>query len=165
MPANFSNRVDRGGAKVGWKCIDPVGRLELQELLEELAAQGKSILVSSHQLDELEKLTERMVVIARGLLIAQGTVAEIRDLLDEQPLSVRVVCDDARRLAGLLLRLPETLGAELENEKSVVVRARQPQRFFPAIGRLTIDEVFEIEKLETLDASAAAVLEYLLKAE
>lgn len=143
--------------------IDPVGRVELQRLLNELASQGKSILISSHQLDELEKLTERIVVIARGMLIASGTVAEIRALLDEQPLSIRVECDRPRHLAGRLLGLPETLGVELEGQHGVIVRARQPQAFHAALGQLILEEGYELRHLETLDCTAQAVLDYLLK--
>jgi ABC-2 type transport system ATP-binding protein len=144
--------------------IDPVGRIELQSLLQDLADQGKSILISSHQLEELEKLTDQMLVIARGMLIAQGTVEAIRNLLDEQPLAVRIDSDRPRELAGALLKLPEVLGVELEGSHSVIARARQPQRFFPALQRLALDEGFEIQRLETLDCSAQAVLDYLLRA-
>ena len=143
--------------------IDPVGRLELQTLLQDLADQGKSILISSHQLEELEKLTDRMIVIARGMMIAQGSVEAIRNLLDEQPLAVRIDCDKPRELAGALLKMPEVLGVELEGEQSVIARARQQQRFFPALNRLALDEGYDILRLETLDCSAQAVLEYLLK--
>ncbi len=70
--------------------IDPVGRAESIALFRELAEQGKCLLVSSHELDELQKLTDHVAVMARGRIAAVGSVAQIRDRLDDHPLAVRV---------------------------------------------------------------------------
>jgi ABC-2 type transport system ATP-binding protein len=102
-------------------------------------------------------------VVARGRVVAQGTLLEIRDLLADYPLSVRIDSERPRELAGALLQLPETLGVELDGGPTVVVRARHPQRFFRALGRLVLEEAFDIRHLETLDSSAQAILEYLLR--
>jgi ABC-2 type transport system ATP-binding protein len=143
--------------------VDPTGRQELCRLFRELAEQGKSILISSHQLEELEKLTDRVIVLARGVLIAQGTVMEIRDLLEDQPLTVRIDSDRPRELAAALLRLPDVLGVELGGGPTVITRAHNPQRFFRSLTALVLDETFEVRHLETLDCSAQAILDYLLK--
>lgn len=143
--------------------IDPVGRREWQELFFRLAEQGKSILISSHQLDELEKITDRIVVMARGLLVAQGTVAEIRDLLENQPMAVRIDCDQPRRLAAALLNMPSVLGVELNEPKGVLTQAKHPRIFFPALTALVVEEGFVIERIEALDYSAKAILDYFVK--
>lgn len=70
--------------------IDPVGRQEIVQLFLDLAAQGKCLLVSSHELEELEKLTEHVAIMARGRIAAVGSVASIRDRLEDHPLSIRV---------------------------------------------------------------------------
>src|SRR5205807_4121591 len=72
--------------------IDPIGRQESLVLFHELAARGKCLLVSSHELDELEKLTNHVAVMARGRIAEVGTLAQIRDLLNDHPLSVLVAC-------------------------------------------------------------------------
>jgi ABC-2 type transport system ATP-binding protein len=143
--------------------IDPLGRLEMGRLFRDLAARGKSLLISSHQLEELERLTDRIAVMARGRLIAHGTLTEIRDLLDEYPLAIRVDSDRPRELAAALLRLPAVLGVELGGGASVVLRARNPQQFFPAFADLVLDENFDVQHLQTLDRSAQAILDYLMK--
>jgi ABC-2 type transport system ATP-binding protein len=143
--------------------IDPVGRIELNALFRELAEQGKAILISSHQLEELERLTSRIMVVARGRMLAQGTVTEIRDLFEDQPLSVRIDCDRPRELAAALLQLPDVLGVDLGGPGTVVARARQPHRFFKALGTLIIEDDYDIKHLETLDCSTQAILDYLLK--
>ncbi len=158
--------------------IDPVGRAEFIALFRALAEQGKCLLVSSHELDELQKLTDHVAVMARGRIAAIGSVAQIRDRLDDHPLTVRIDValgapekrqDRRRDFAGALLRLPDVVGVELledePGEESIgrlLVRARNPRTFFRDLARLVQEERYEIRRLQTLDESAQAVLGYLL---
>jgi ABC-2 type transport system ATP-binding protein len=152
--------------------IDPVGRAEFIALFRGLAAQGKCLLVSSHELEELQKLTEHVAVMARGRIAAVGSVAQIRDRLDDHPLTVRVdvVGDRRRDLAAALLRLADVVGVEIpdaimdegEGGTTLLVRARNPRRFFRDLARLVLEANFEVQRVETLDESAEAVLGYLL---
>ena len=163
--------------------IDPVGRAEFVALFRALADSGKCLLVSSHELEELEKLTDRVAIMARGRIAAVGPVSEIRDRLDDHPLTVRVdvrpresaggpPADRGRELAAALLRLPDVVGVELLPDPGtggaagrVLVRARNPRRFFADLARQVVEEWYEVEHLETLDDSAHAVLGYLLGAQ
>jgi ABC-2 type transport system ATP-binding protein len=161
--------------------IDPVGRAEFIDLFRDLAGRGKCLLLSSHELDELDKLTDHVAIMARGRIAAVGSVAQIRDRLDDTPLRVHLAvrarngepgpatgATSQRDLAVLLLRLPDVVGVELlpaaEGGSSfgVLVRARNPQRFFADLARLVLDEWFEVCHLQALDDSTEAVLGYLL---
>jgi ABC-2 type transport system ATP-binding protein len=150
--------------------IDPMGRHELLELFRDLAAQGKCLLISSHELEELEKLTDHVAIMARGRIAAVGTLTQIRELLDDQPLTVRIDTDEPRALAALLVNFPEVVGIELEprvlqregNAQSLIVRAKNPRRFFSEVSRLVVQEQVSIARLEALDDSAHAILGYLL---
>jgi ABC-2 type transport system ATP-binding protein len=182
--------------------IDPVGRSELVALFQDLSARGKCLLVSSHELDELEKLTDLVAIMARGCIAVIDTVARIRDRLDDHPLTIRIVVEPDRNganvvapgrngaeaigaapnreFAAALLRLPDVVSVELlpagasqehtggpvtigeRPAGGVLVRARNPQRFFRDLTRLALEEWYEIRHLETLDDSAGAVLGYLL---
>ncbi len=143
--------------------IDPIGRQEMLDLFRGLASEGKCLLVSSHELEELEKLTDHVVILTRGRIAAVGTVTQIRDMLDDQPLSVRIDSADSRRLAALLVGRAEVVGLDVESTNgSLVVRARNPRRFFEDFGRLVVSESLFITRLEPLDESAHAVLGYLL---
>ncbi|MGH7173472.1 MAG: ABC transporter ATP-binding protein [Gemmataceae bacterium] len=164
--------------------IDPVGRGEFVRLFRDLAALGKCLLISSHELEELEKLTDHIAIMAHGRIAAVGTVAQIRDRLDNHPLLIRIDVkkssprDDEtenadgaeqRRLASALLKLRDVVGVELLDSRPedavdpVLVRARNPQRFFHELTRLVLEEWYEITLLETLDDSTQAVLGYLLR--
>ncbi len=142
--------------------IDPVGRQEFVALYRELGARGKCLLVSSHELDELEKLTDHVAVMARGRIAAVGTLTQIRDLLDDQPLSVRLECDQPRRLAAALIALSDVVAVEFGEDGALVVRARNPRKFFPTLTTLVLEEGHDVRHIETLDDSAEAILGYLL---
>jgi ABC-2 type transport system ATP-binding protein len=135
------------------------------ELFLALAAQGKCLLVSSHELEALEKLTNHVVIMARGRVAAVGTLPQIRALLDDYPVTVRIDVDLAREVARRLLDLPDVLSVELVSSADgpgVVVKARHPKAFFPAVARVLVEEQAEVRRLESLDESAHAVLGYLL---
>jgi ABC-2 type transport system ATP-binding protein len=155
--------------------IDPLGRAQLVAQFQELAGQGKCLLISSHELDELEKLTDHVAIMARGRLAAADTIGRIRERLANHPLTIRI---DVRHGAGapahrqlaatLLSTLPDVIGVEvLDGAGSaeigrLLVRARNTGRFFADLNRLAVEEHHDIVHLETLDDSTHAVLGYLL---
>src|SRR5262249_25233604 len=150
--------------------IDPIGRQELLELFRGLAAPGKCLLISSHELEELEKLTDHVAIMARGRIAAVGTLTQIRDLLDDQPLTIRIDTDQPRHLAGLLVNSPDVVGVEFEpnvlqrdgSVGSLVVRAKHPQRFFQEIGQLAVAGEIPVPRPQALADAAHAILGYLL---
>ena len=143
--------------------IDPIGRRESIILFKELAERGKCLLVSSHELEDLEKLTDHVAIMAAGRIAAVGTLTTIRDLLDGHPLSIRIRCGQNRQLAALLLSCEDVVGLDrMAGDDELIVRARNPRRFFSKLAELVIEENLEIRHLETLDESTQDVLSYLL---
>jgi ABC-2 type transport system ATP-binding protein len=121
------------------------------------------VLVSTHLLAEVEDLADQILMIARGRIIAWGTLHDIRALLADEPLTVGIACDDARRLAALLVGLAEVHSIEVA-DRALTLRTRQPDQFFAGLGGLLAREAIDIEALETLDAGADAVFSYLERA-
>jgi ABC-2 type transport system ATP-binding protein len=143
--------------------IDPIGRREAVTLFKELAERGMCLLISSHELEELEKLTDQVAIMAAGRIAAVGTLTTIRDLLDQHPLTIRIRTAQHRRLAELLLGCDDVVGLDRRlDDETLIVRATNPRRFFRAIADLAIAENIEIRHLETLDESTHDVLSYLL---
>ncbi len=140
--------------------IDPGGRREISRLLVEQGEKGKTILVSSHILNETEALTDSVLIIARGRIVASGTLTEIRALLEDRPLTVEIGSSAARQLAALLVTEPEVRRVELRGE-SVIVQTRNPSRFFALVNDLIAERGIDVHKLSTLDAGADAVFNYL----
>ena len=139
--------------------IDPGGRRSVNELLFQLAERGKAILISSHILVEIEHLADRVLMIARGRLIASGTLADVRSQMEDHPLLVEIASDEPRRLAALLIESETVLSAELHAGRLQV--ARPSRRFFTAFNKLVLEQAIEVERLETLDAGADAIFSYL----
>lgn len=142
--------------------IDPLGRQEMLELFRALEAQGKCLLISSHELEELEKLTSHVAIMARGRIAAVGTVRQIRERLDSHPMSVRVVAEMPRLLARKLLEMEEVIAVDLAEEGVIVAQVSPPKLFFKHFTELVAEERIVVRLLEPLDESTHAVLGYLL---
>jgi len=142
--------------------IDPVGRQESIALFHQLARRGKCLLVSSHELEALEKLTDQVIVMARGRIAAVGTLPRIREMFDDVPLAIRIDCSEKRRLSAALLELDDVSGIELGEQATLTVRAANPKRFFKKFAEVVLEEGFDVQHLEILDDSARAILGYLL---
>jgi ABC-2 type transport system ATP-binding protein len=140
--------------------IDPGGRREINDLLFRLAAQGKTILISSHILVEIEQLASSLLMMSRGRIIASGTLAEVRNLLQYRPMVVEIVAEPARRLAALLTENPDVQGVEMR-ESGLIVRTRNPLKFFTQVGDLVCRHGIDVRRMQTLDAGADAVFDYL----
>jgi ABC-2 type transport system ATP-binding protein len=143
--------------------IDPVGRREMLALFASLAAAGKCLVISSHELEELEKLTSHVVLMGRGRVAAVGTIGEIRDRLDHLPSRVRIEVADAYGLAKILLDTDGVLGVEVEpGGGAVVVRTKQVKPFAERFTRLVREHNLNVTQFEPLDESLHAILGYLL---
>lgn len=140
--------------------IDPGGRREFKHLLANQAASGKTVFVSTHILSEVEDLADRVVIIARGRLIAEGSLAEVRSLIADEPLTIEIVAEPPRKLAALLVELESVRSVDLRNTR-LIVRTTQPQEFFLHVAQIACDNDLEIQQLEVLDAGAEAVFGYL----
>ena len=141
--------------------IDPIGRRESVELFAELARRGKCLLVSSHELEELEKLTDHVAIMSRGRIAAVGPLSQIRDLLDNHPLSIHVSCDQNKKLASMVLDFEDVVGLE-RGDDHLQIRVRNPRRFFARFNQLVLEENLDVSHLETVDESTHAILGYLL---
>ena len=145
--------------------IDPIGRRESIQLFQDLARAGKCLLVSSHELEALEKLTDHLAIMAAGRIAAVGTLTQIRDLLDRHPLSIRLGSDRNNELARTLWEMDEVVGLDRDGGDHFIVRVRNSRRFFEKVTDLVLEENFNIQHLEPMDESTHDVLGYLLGAQ
>jgi ABC-2 type transport system ATP-binding protein len=144
--------------------VDPLGRTDLLALFTRLAAAGKAILVSSHILDEMDRLAQRVLFLCRGRLVAAGSLTEIRDMLEGHPFKIRIGVDHPRQLAVRLMETPTVQAVQLSGPDDLLVDVRRPQEFFPALARIVTEGQFQVHRLRILDASTEAVFDYLMQA-
>jgi len=141
---------------------DPVARRELMDILLALAAEGKSILLSSHVLHEVQGLTQQIVLINHGRLVAEGNVRQIRDLIDKHPHRIVLVSPQARELAARLVRHPDVLGLNLDDKhSSVIAETKSPDAFYSRLPSLIEPDGALIKELYSDDDNLEAVFKYL----
>jgi ABC-2 type transport system ATP-binding protein len=142
---------------------DPVARHELQNVIRALAGTGRSIVVSSHVLHEVESLTQNIVLLHRGRLVAEGHVRQIRDLIDRHPHRIVLACDDYRALAAKLVRWDDVEGVTmLPNDKALLVETRQPDAFYARLPAVSIENDTPLREVYSDDDNLEAVFKYLV---
>jgi ABC-2 type transport system ATP-binding protein len=142
---------------------DPVARRDLMDIIDRLAGTGKSVLVSSHVLHEVEALTPNIVLLNRGRLVAEGHVREIRDLIDKYPHHIVLVCDGYRKLAARLLEWEDVEGVRvMAKEGGVMVETRSPDAFYRRLPALSLEEGTAIREVYSDDDNLEAVFKYLV---
>jgi ABC-2 type transport system ATP-binding protein len=141
---------------------DPMQRVALIELFQALGAQGRTVIVSSHVLHEVERLAGRQIVIIRGRLAAAGEHRAIRDALADRPRSVLVRTPEARRLAGRLVALDAVRGVTVDGNTVVVSspRAGELAQLLPVAAR---DADARLQEVRPLDDSLESVFRELLR--
>jgi ABC-2 type transport system ATP-binding protein len=129
---------------------DPVQRVHLIALFRRLGAEGRTVVVSSHILHEVERLADRVIVIIRGRLAAAGTHRAIRDAMDDRPRQVLVRADAARKLAVRLLDLESVAGVSVHGDGAVIAtnRARDVAVALPQVARELGVRLHEVRPLD-----------------
>ncbi len=142
--------------------LDPRQRLRMIELFVQLGAQGRTVLVSSHVLDEVERFGSQVLVLAKGRLAASGDFRAIRDLMDERPHRLRLRASDARRLAAVLMAGGTVVGTHLESADSVLVDTVLVGAFRRALPRAAAAEGIRLLEITPLDDDLDSVFRYLV---
>jgi ABC-2 type transport system ATP-binding protein len=135
---------------------DPVGRHELMDLIQALGEEGKSVLVSSHVMHEVQAMTNRFLLLYGGRVLAAGDIQEIRRLLYEIPHRIRIVCDRPRELAGHLAGQPSVDGVQLDADE-LWVTTREPRELFALLPALTATTGVSVREMGSDDESLDAV--------
>ena len=141
---------------------DPRQRLQFQALLVRLAEAGRTIVVSSHILEEVEQLAETVILIVRGKLAAEGDYHAIRAALDDRPYHVRVVADAPRALAAALVGLSEVEAVRIDPDGALVIESSHVARVQTSLAPLAQSLGVRIKRVEPLDDSLESVFEYLV---
>ena len=142
--------------------LDPVGRREFTALIRSLGAEGRCVIVSSHVLHEVEQMTHRVLLLARGRVIAEGTIEEIRRDLSDQPLAVRIKTARPRELASRLVAMEGTRRLDVGRDALDVLTTR-PDDLFAELARLSAEEGVPVAEYGPTDESLEAVFRYLTK--
>jgi ABC-2 type transport system ATP-binding protein len=143
--------------------MDPIARRRTIRMIKEWGRSGRSVLVSSHILHEIESMTSNILLINQGRILAEGNIHQIRDLIDEHPHTVYIKADHTRTLARELLAEDDVLSLKFE-EGAVVVQTARPDRFYSRLTELAASgELGSIHEVTSPDDNLQAVFQYLVK--
>lgn len=126
--------------------LDPIGRMQFRELFTKLAAAGKTLLISSHVLSEMEQTVDQIVLMGKGRLLAQGTWDEVFRFLDDQPATITIVGDRLRELASRLMSFEGVTSLQILEDRCAVT-TRDPGGLCDFVTRLVCEEGFRVEQL------------------
>lgn len=141
---------------------DPVQRAQLISLFKELGDKGRTVLVSSHVLSEVERVSDRVVAMVDGRLAAVGDVATIRAAMTDKPRRVYVDTTDPRRLAAALIARPGVLGVQVDGD-TVHVETSDAGDLARALPSVAMSESIGLSKVEPVDESLESVFRYLVE--
>jgi ABC-2 type transport system ATP-binding protein len=142
---------------------DPVARRDLMDIIQRMGAEGKSVVVSSHVLHEVQSLTPNIVLLNHGRLVAEGNVREIRDLIDKHPHQIVIIADNYRALAARLLGWEDVEGIRILADKNgIMVETRAPDAFYSRLPQLSLEDGTHINEVYSDDDNLEAVFKYLV---
>ncbi len=142
---------------------DPRQRIEFHEAMLRLASDGRTILISSHILEEVETLATRILLMVSSKLAAAGDFRAIRAKLDEQAYKVRVVTDSPRAMAAELVRMDEVDSVSMGDEGDLVVLSRNVTALQRSIPRLAQEQGLRLLRVEPMDDSLESIFSYVVE--
>jgi ABC-2 type transport system ATP-binding protein len=143
---------------------DPSSRQQILDSLRKRATEGALVLFSTHVLHEIEALTDQLLLIARGQVVAQGQMQDIRELLDEHPHHIRIQCDRPRDLAAAILSNEKGVASlHFPSPDTVEVRTWHPDETYSAVAEQIVKGGFKLGSLTSPDATLEALFHYLVE--
>jgi ABC-2 type transport system ATP-binding protein len=143
--------------------LDPVGRRELIDALKAFAEAGKTVLVSSHILFEVEQMTRSILLLHRGRLLASGDLSVIRSFIDKYPHRIRIESSEPRRVAERLMSLPYVISAQIDpRNNGLEIQTKQPNEFYDFLPTLILDEGIAIDGYSSPDNNLESIFKYLV---
>ena len=142
---------------------DPRQRIEFQDSMERLASEGKTILVSSHILEEVETLAGRILLMLSGKLAASGDFRAIRARLDEHAYQVRVVVDQPNKMASAIIGMGAIDSVAFSDDRSLIVHSRDVAALQKSLPQLAQEQGIRLTRVEPLDESLESLFEYMVE--
>lgn len=143
--------------------LDPLGRRKIIKLIKEYKGEGRTIIVSSHVLPEIEAMTNQIILIHQGKIFAQGDIHYIRDLIETHPHIIAIKCSDPRQLAQNFIQHDFVLKVNFDQNKgTLLVETNNRDKFFGLLPALFLENRIEVEEITSPDDNLQAVFDYLI---
>ena len=143
--------------------LDPMVRSETILLFRKLAAEGLHLIISSHILHEVDMMSDRVVLLNNGYIVAEGNIHGVRDEMEEHPMQILIRCDHPARLAAYVFEKDHVVEARLhEDRRGLFVKTRDADRFYLMLNRAVAEGEVTLESVAPVDDDLSAVYQYLI---
>ena len=142
--------------------LDPLVRAETIALFRQFASQGRHVIVSSHVLHEVDLISDQVILLSNGYVMAEGQIHGVRNEIEEHPMQILIRCDQPGALAAKVFAEDHVVEASVVEEgKALLVKTRDADRFYRALNRIVLGGI-RIEGVAPADDNVNSVYEYLI---
>jgi ABC-2 type transport system ATP-binding protein len=143
--------------------LDPMARAESITLFETLGKQGMHVVISSHVLHEVDKISDQVVLMSYGYVVAEGQIHGVRTEVKEHPMQILVRCQNPNLLAARLFSQDHVVEAKLNVDgKGVLIRTKDADLFYQMLNKIIVDENFVVDTVAPNDDDVNSVYQYLI---
>ncbi|HET6853253.1 MAG TPA: ABC transporter ATP-binding protein [Pyrinomonadaceae bacterium] len=143
--------------------LDPMVRAETIALFRKLAAEGLHLIISSHILHEVDMMSDRVVLLNNGYIVAEGNIHGVRDEMEEHPMQILIRCDQPAKLASYVFAQNHVVEARLHDDRrGLFVKTRDADRFYLLLNRAIAEGEVNVESVAPVDDDLSAVYQYLI---
>jgi ABC-2 type transport system ATP-binding protein len=146
--------------------LDPMARAESINLFRHLAAEGLHLIISSHILHEVDMMSDSVVLLNNGYVVAEGDIHGVRDEMEEHPMQILIRCDRPGVLASRVFAQNAVVEARLHTDAhGLFVKTKDADRFYLLLNRVVLEEGLNVESVAPVDDDLNAVYQYLIGSE
>jgi ABC-2 type transport system ATP-binding protein len=143
--------------------LDPMARAESIDLFEALGKNGLHVVISSHVLEEVDRISDRVVLMTSGYVMAEGNIHSVREELREQPMQILVRCSQPALLASRLFAMDHTVEAKIfEERRGLLVRTLDVNEFYIQLNKIASEGEVEVEAVAPADDDVNSIYQYLI---
>jgi ABC-2 type transport system ATP-binding protein len=146
--------------------LDPLARAEAIALFRQWGDKGCHVVVSSHILHEVDRISDQVILLSQGYVVAEGQIHSVRSEVKEQPMQILVRCDRPALLASRLFAQDHVVEAKIAaDNKGLLLRTRDADGFYLLLNRVILEAGLEVESVAPADDDVNSVYQYLIGAE
>jgi ABC-2 type transport system ATP-binding protein len=143
--------------------LDPMARAETIRLFRQLATDGLHLIISSHILHEVDMMSDGVILLNNGYVVAEGEVRGVRDEMEEHPMQILIRCDQPSELASRVFAQDSVVEARVHDDRrGLYIKTRDADTFYLLLNRIAVESGMSIESVAPVDDDLNAVYQYLI---
>jgi ABC-2 type transport system ATP-binding protein len=143
--------------------LDPMARAEMIDLFKQLAAGGLHVVISSHILHEVDQISDRVIILNQGYVVAEGDIRGVRTEIEKHPMQILIRCDRPAVLAARVFEQDHVVEVKMHDDRrGLLVSTRDADRFYLLLNRIVLEQGMAIEAVAPADEDVHAVYDYLV---